>query len=155
MISLRLLAFVLAWMFVGPATAEEPMRLPVDAEPIVFETTNGQVKFEIEVADEPAERSQGLMHRTDLPQNRGMLFVNEGERRISMWMANTPAPLDMVFINGQGKVVALEKETTPFSPATIAPDVPARYVLELNAGIADKNAIEVGSHARHRLIGAR
>jgi uncharacterized membrane protein (UPF0127 family) len=146
-----------ALVFTGGASlayAEEPMRLPVDAQPLTIVTRMGDVRFDVEIADETSERSRGLMHRTDLPAGRGMLFVNEAERAISMWMANTPSPLDMLFIDEDGKVVGIAENTIPFSPAIISAPEPAQYVLELNAGIADKHGIEVGDIVRHRTIAA-
>ncbi len=134
------------------ALAEEPMRLPVDASPIVFATKGGKVALDVEIADEDSERSRGLMFRTDLPKDRGMLFVNPAERMIGMWMANTPTPLDMIFMGADGQVLSVARNTEPFSPKTVSSGVPARYVLEVHAGTVDEKGLAVGDKASHPLI---
>lgn len=149
--SMALVMVFLAWSAL--AWASEPMRLPVDPDPIVFETMDGEVAFDLEVADEADERSRGLMHRTDLPADRGMIFVYRGDNRISMWMANTPQSLDMVFIGATGRVTAVVADTEPFSRAVISPPVLSRFVVEFNAGTAAAKGIVPGIRARHRLIG--
>lgn len=149
-----LAVFLSLFSMAGAVHAQEPMRLAVDTDPIIFETAAGDVAFELEVADDPDERSRGLMHRTDMPDDRGMIFVYGRDRRISMWMANTPRPLDMVFMDASGSVTAVVEGTEPFSHTVISPDVMSRFVLELNAGVAGAKGIVPGVRARHRLIDA-
>ena len=154
---MRFVLTVLAalWLATGLAQAQEPMRLPVDAAPLVFDTPQGEVVFDLEVADDPDERSRGLMFRTDMPDNRGMIFVYGDDRRISMWMANTPRSLDMVFLDAAGTVNAVVEATEPFSHTVISPPVLSRYVVELNAGVARARGITPGAEARHPLIAAQ
>lgn len=140
---------IFLWTAVLAAAQQEPMRLPVDPVRLAIDTAAGEAVFDIEIADDASERSRGLMHRTDLPDNRGMLFVYDAPRLISMWMANTPQSLDMVFVGADGRVTAIETATEPFSHAVIAPPVPSRFVIEFKAGIADKHGIAVGNTVRH------
>ena len=129
----------------------QPMALPADPEALVAVTAKGEVRFRIEVADEPAERSMGLMFRTDLGDDQGMLFVFDETQPVGFWMKNTPLPLDLLFIGEDGKVRDIQ-QGVPFSEAVIAADEPVRFVLELKAGTAEKNGIRDGDQLKHRVI---
>jgi uncharacterized membrane protein (UPF0127 family) len=136
----------------SPALAqEEAMLLPVHPEPLVAETDAGERTFTIEIADDPGERSRGLMFRREMDKSHGMLFVFEENQPVGFWMKNTPLPLDLVFIGQDGKVRAVEKGE-PFSEAPIGPAEPVQFVLELNAGTAAASGIEEGDLIRHPAI---
>jgi len=137
----------------GLAFAQQgaPMILPVDPAPLTIETAGGERRFSIEIADDDRERSAGLMFRTEMRDDHGMLFVFEQTRRLAFWMKNTPMPLDLVFIGADGRIVAILKGE-PFSIAPIAPEAPARFVLELKAGTAEKTGIADGDRVRHPRI---
>ena len=92
----------------------------------------------------PEERSRGLMFRTEMASDAGMLFDFGGARDISMWMKNTFISLDMLFIDASGTIVGIEKRTVPQSETIIPSPKPVRFVLELNGGSADKMGFEVG-----------
>ncbi len=141
--------------FLGGAHAREPqpMILPVDPAVLRIETAAGEASFSVEVADDDRERSAGLMFRTEMKDDHGMLFVFERTRRLAFWMKNTPMPLDLVFIDASGMVVDVLKGE-PFSIAPIGPDAPARFVLELKAGTAEKSGIASGDRVRHPRIEA-
>ena len=140
----------LSWQ--QPAVAQgEAMLLPVDPEPLVAETDAGERSFTIEIADDPTERSRGLMFRQEMDKDHGMLFVFEQNQPVGFWMKNTPLPLDLVFIGQDGKVRAIERGE-PFSEAPIAPGEPVQFVLELNAGTAAEAGIEDGDLIRHPAI---
>lgn len=133
----------------GTAFAEtRAMMLPVHPEPLVVETAEGEREFTIEIADDDRERSAGLMFREEMDDTHGMLFVFEQTRRVSFWMKNTPMPLDLVFIDDEGRVVAI-MQGEPYSTASIGPDAPVRFVLELKAGTAQKAGIADGDRLRH------
>ena len=119
--------------------------------PLTIETAGGERRFSIEIADDDRERSAGLMFRTEMRDDHGMLFVFEQTRRLAFWMKNTPMPLDLVFIGADGRIVAILKGE-PFSIAPIAPEAPARFVLELKAGTAEKTGIADGDRVRHPRI---
>ena len=127
------------------------MILPVDPDPLIVETGQGERSFTIEIADDPGERERGLMFREHMDDDHGMLFVFEDQREVGFWMKNTPMPLDLLFIAQDGTIKAI-KQGEPFSEAVISPGVPVRFVLELKAGIAAKNDIVDGDKARHRAI---
>ena len=133
------------------AAQEQAMELPVHPEPLVAETDEGERSFTIEIADDPGERSRGLMFRQEMDEHHGMLFVFEESQPVGFWMRNTPLPLDLVFIGQDGKVRAIERGE-PFSEAPIAPGEPVQFVLELNAGTATEAGIENGDLIRHPAI---
>lgn len=100
--------------------------------------------FEVEVADTPAKRSLGLMYRTDLRVDQGMLFIFPEESVQVFWMKNTPLPLDMIFIDRNRKIVGIVRETQPFSTQGRSVARPSQYVLEVRGGLADQMGLEVG-----------
>lgn len=125
--------------------------LTTDSKPLVAETATGEKSFTIELADDPDERSTGLMFRKDMADDHGMLFVFEQTQPVSFWMKNTPMPLDLVFIGQDGKVRAVRKGE-PFSEAAISPGDPVRFVLELKAGTPGMAGIAEGTELRHPAI---
>ncbi|MCC9622598.1 DUF192 domain-containing protein [Thalassospira sp. MA62] len=128
--------FVSAAAVVGlnaKATGFERSRLLVDGE-----------VFNVEMAVTPDERARGLMFRTNMAKDAGMLFDFGGPREINMWMKNTFISLDMLFIDANGVIVGIEKRTVPKSEAIIPGPKPVRFVLELNGGTSDRMGFEVG-----------
>jgi uncharacterized membrane protein (UPF0127 family) len=95
-------------------------------------------------------RMRGLMFRTYMPENEGMLFEFEAEREITFWMKNTCISLDMIFIAADGLIVGIEENTPTLTTETFAPVTPSgatcrsRYVLEVNGGWARKNGVRAG-----------
>ncbi|KHO46673.1 MAG: hypothetical protein QS98_C0002G0121 [archaeon GW2011_AR3] len=109
-----------------------------------------EVCFEIERATTPVDRERGLMNRESLDEQAGMLFIFEREGIYGFWMKNTLIPLDIIWINKDGKVVHIAPNAQPCSgePCTLnEPTAPAKYVLEINAGLAEKLGIKTGSQA--------
>ena len=102
------------------------------------------VSFNVDIADTPELTSYGLMNREYMPEDNGMLFVFPYPDKRSFWMKNTIISLDIIFISGDGKIVQISENTTPFSTESIVCLKPAQYVLEVNAGIAEKFNIEIG-----------
>jgi uncharacterized membrane protein (UPF0127 family) len=125
---------------------------PVDSEQLVIETRAGVIRFFVELALTPATRASGLMNRTSMAADHGMLFRFDQTRPVLMWMKNTPLSLDMLFIDAAGTVVGIAKDTTPNSEIIIPSPEPVRYVLELNAGTAAKSGISTGDKVQHRVI---
>ena len=100
------------------------------------------VKFDVYVATNNSQRARGLMFVRDLPENTGMLFIYEGDGMLSMWMKNTFIPLDILFVRADGTVSSIAYNTEPQSLESIRALEPVRYVLELNAGVAEKSSID-------------
>ena len=105
--------------------------------------------FQVWLANSPERQSQGLMFVRDLPDLRGMLFVHEQPRDISMWMKNTYIPLDMVFIDGHGKIQQIVAQAVPHSLEIIRSDKPALAVLEIAGGEAQRLGLHPGQRVTH------
>ena len=108
--------------------------------------------FEVWLADNPRRQSQGLMFVRSLPAMRGMLFVHESPKRMSMWMKNTYIPLDMVFIDANGRIQQIIEQTTPHSLATISSKEPALAVLEIAGGEAKRLGLHPGQRVLHAAL---
>jgi uncharacterized membrane protein (UPF0127 family) len=134
----------------APAVAEEAR-----VGRLVIDTGRGPVAFRVELATTPAMLAQGLQHRRELPADVGMLFDFGPERIVSMWMKNTYIPLDMLFIGADGVVADIAERTTPLSLETIAPAVPVRAVLEVNAGTVAALGIRDGDRVHHPIFAKR
>jgi len=117
-------------------------------------THRGVEWFSVWIADTPARSQQGLMFLQWLPADRGMLFPQDAPRVMSMWMRNTLIPLDMLFIDAEGRVVYIRDRATPQSDALITTPVPVKAVLELAGGLCGTLGIQVGDHVRHQLFGS-
>ncbi len=113
---------------------------------LVISTGAGEVALNVEVARSAEQRSQGLMFRTAMAPDTGMLFIYQTSGTISMWMKNTILSLDMLFIAGDGRITRIVRHTTPMSEAVIGSRGAVRAVLELNAGAARKLGIKTGDH---------
>lgn len=109
----------------------------------------GKARFTVEVADNAAERSKGLMGRPSMPMSKGMLFVYHQTRPVSFWMRNTLIPLDMIFLDENGVVVNVHHNAIPLDESPIPSVAPARYVLEVNAGLSKALGISAGTELRH------
>ena len=110
-------------------------------------------EFVVELATTEEERSQGLMFRKKLAQNRGMLFIYKSERVVSMWMKNTFIPLDMLFIDKNGFITHLVKQTRPLSLDIISSMGNVLGVLELLGGTSDSLGIRSGDRVEHAAFG--
>jgi uncharacterized membrane protein (UPF0127 family) len=107
----------------------------------------------VEIADTPETRAQGLMFRDDLPRDAGMLFLwPEAAPRV-FWMENTPLPLDMLFIDPQGRVCGLVENAEPFTRDPRPSGCDAKAVLEIHGGLADALGVRIGARLRHPAFG--
>ena len=103
--------------------------------------------FNVELSLTPKEREQGLMFRNYLEENKGMLFIFAEEEEYSFWMKNTLIFLDIIWLNKDKEVVFISKNNQPCKNdecPKINSSQKAKYVLELNKGIADKIGLEIG-----------
>jgi uncharacterized protein len=111
--------------------------------------------FDVWLADNPNRQAQGLMFVRALPDMRGMLFVHQRPKPISMWMKNTYIPLDMVFIDDRGRIQQIVEQTTPHSLDLIRSKDPALAVLEIAGGEAKKLGLHAGQHVKHPALAVR
>ncbi|MFH0877724.1 MAG: DUF192 domain-containing protein [Candidatus Omnitrophota bacterium] len=115
----------------------------------------GNVCLKVELADTQSERQRGLMFRQQLAPQAGMLFIFPRQDMWGFWMKNTLIPLDIIWLDNQGIVVDIVRDAMPVAseePPTFKPVAAARYVLEANAGFAQRNDIRVGDRARFKWI---
>ena len=106
----------------------------------------------MELADDPAERSRGLMFREELAPMSGMLFVYEDAARRAFWMKNTLIPLDMIFADAAGRVVKVHPEAIPHDETPVPSGQPAQFVLEIAGGLAERLGLVAGAELRHPAI---
>jgi uncharacterized membrane protein (UPF0127 family) len=123
----------------------------IGQEKAVFFDENGEQKAEItfETASNPEEKRIGLMNRTSLEQNHGMIFVYDQAEIRNFWMKNTLIPLDIIFLDSQKSVINIEKaypepDTPDSELERYSSDAPAQYVIEVNQNFTDRNSIEPG-----------
>lgn len=140
------MVLVIALAFAS-ATAESKT-LPT--EELVLKTGGGEHKFTVEIADSPSEQAIGLMFRTSMPADRGMLFIYDKQQPVAMWMKNTYISLDMVFITEKGVVHHVVRNTVPQSLKTIESNGKVLAVLELIAGTADRIGLKPGDKVVHK-----
>lgn len=112
----------------------------------------GRARLSVAVADDPAERARGLMFVTDLAPDAGMLFVFERPGPVAFWMRNTLIPLDMIFADGEGRVVRVHENAVPRDETPIPGGDAVQYVLEVNGGRAAEIGITEGDLLRHPAI---
>lgn len=100
--------------------------------------------LDIEFANNEYEIQTGLMYRTKLETNHGMLFIFPDVQMRSFYMKNTKIPLDIIYIDEDQTIVSFQKNAKPFDETSLPSDAPAKYVLEINGGLSDEWLLEVG-----------
>ena len=116
-------------------------------------SATGQHRFKVEVAETPAQMEQGLMFRTSLPPDAGMLFIYKDPTIATMWMRNTLIPLDMLFVDARGRILNIHERAVPQSLDVIAAAAPVRAVIELNGGTAARLGIKPGDQVIYPIFG--
>ena len=125
--------------------------IPTYGEYEVRKITIDNVMLNVEIADDSEKIQRGLMYRDMLPENQGMLFIFDEERKYQFWMMNMKINLDMIWLDSNGKVVHIVEDAAPCidsahtSQCTYNPDEPAKYVLEVNSGFVKKHGISENS----------
>ena len=107
----------------------------------------GGKRFSVEIADSSQEQALGLMFRDSMPEDQGMLFIFPNEAPRSFWMKNTRIPLDIMYFDKDLKMVSISANAKPcrVSRCPSYPSIaPAKFVLELNAGMASELGVGVG-----------
>lgn len=127
---------------------------PLPTEKLTIVTHDGaRHDFTVEMATTAAQQEEGLMFRPTVPDGTGMLFDWGTARTSDMWMRNTLAPLDMLFINADGSIHHIAEHTVPQSLAVISSAGVVRATLEIAAGTAEKLDIRVGDKVQGRIFG--
>ncbi|MEM1128127.1 MAG: DUF192 domain-containing protein [Bacteroidota bacterium] len=151
---LRYVALLLATVvLIGcePSASSSPAPPPADPDVSIPFREDGTLSFlresdtlttiAIEIADTDSSRERGMMQRTSFPPSSGMLFVFPNVAPRSFWMANTPLPLDIMFVDEDLTIVNIIKYTRPFSQASVSSEGPAQYVVEVPAGFSDQHGL--------------
>ena len=129
----------------------EPVPTGSDGAPltrITFVNKEGdEIDLFVAVVDTPEERGRGLMFRESMPENQGMLFVFEQEGKYSFYMRDTPLPLSIAFIEGEGDIIEIE-DMQPLTEDLHTPDEPYLYAVEANQGWFDRHGISAGAAVR-------
>ena len=127
------------------AGKEETTSGPSGLRTLVVDASGGKVEVRVEVADDLAEQAKGLMYRTTLGENRGMLFAYPDERELSFWMKDTLIPLSIAFIDSERRIIDIQdmKPLDDEPPHYVSAE-PAQYALEVNQGFFEKGGVKVG-----------
>ena len=141
-------ALVFAFLF-----AAQPVWAACADDKVTVKGDFGQASFTVEVADDHAERAQGLMFVENMPTLAGMLFVYERPQRVSFWMKNTLIPLDMLFVAPDGEVLRIHENAVPGDLTPIPGGDGVQMVLEINGGLASRLGIAVGDVLQHPSFG--
>jgi uncharacterized membrane protein (UPF0127 family) len=121
--------------------------VPDETATVGINTTRGErVEVQVEIADEEDEQKRGLMERTALAEEAGMLFVFRGERPLSFWMKDTLIPLSIAYIDGDGGIVDIQ-DMQPLDESSHPSAAPAQYALEVNQGFFEARGVQVGDEA--------
>ena len=149
MMRLSLLAGLAAVMIPAGAPAQtvvgdEGFRALFNPAPVLLELSTECRLFEIYMAINREQKSRGLMFVREMRDDQGMLFVYPEGSRISMWMKNTVIPLDIIFLDADGTIINIARETTPYSLESVRSARPGAFALELNAGAGARLGLESG-----------
>jgi uncharacterized protein len=120
-----------------------------DLPTVTIDASGGkQVEVRVEIADGPLERARGLMYRTALGKDRGMLFVFHSEQPLSFWMKDTRIPLSIAYIDSKGRITdILDMKPLDDKPPHYVSSEPVLYALEVNQGFFEEKGVKVGDHA--------
>lgn len=106
--------------------------------------------IDIEIAEDEASRQRGLMERRQMTLGEGMLFIFAAPDSLRFWMANTPIPLDIMFLAADTSIVNIARRTRPLSRENILSEGLAQYVVEVRGGFSDRFGIDDSVHIRWR-----
>lgn len=151
LVSILMPAFALV---AGSALLASPVALAQSLTPLTIKSGDKTHAFNVEIADTEEERVKGLMFRESLPKDGGMLFDFGEPQPATIWMKNTLIPLDILFIDTDGEVVAIARNAVPHSLRLLTAGVPVKGVLEINGGAAAELGIKPGDHVVHPMFTA-
>lgn len=109
------------------------------------ELTVGDTSINIQIADTPEEREQGLSDRPSLADTEGLLFVFDTPSNYGFWMKDMNFPIDIIWIREEGTIVGVERAVSPHTyPEIFYPPEPVKFVLEVTSGFADRHSVSAG-----------
>jgi len=140
----------------GPAalssSAQEAAQPELETSPLTIVSSDTRHDITVELASTREQIATGMMFRTEMARDRGMLFDMGEPRRVSFFMKNTLIPLDMLFIDTEGRVLAIAENAVPMSLRQIDPGVPVKAVLEINGGQASEMGLAPGDRVEHAIF---
>ena len=121
-----------------------------DQKNIIFVKTKfSNTQFVVELAKTPEQRQKGLMGRSSLKTQSGMLFLYESPRHVSFWMKNTLIGLDVIFLSSNGKILKIYHNAKPESLEIMSAGENVSAVLEINGNLAKTIKLEIGDCVKH------
>jgi len=147
-----LLVTIAAFLFLSLASCndsgDDPVRqgrsISPDHTVTIYDGDNSVTEVHVAIADSESERNEGLMDVHEMAFDTGMLFLFDDEQPRSFWMANTPLSLDIIFMNANREIIRIRTNTTPYSERQVTSEVPAQFVLEVNAGFVREYDLREG-----------
>ncbi len=132
------------------SNAVELGRSPAGLEqvPLTISSNGREHRFTVEVARTGEEQAMGLLFRTQLAPDRGMVFPMDPPRPASFWMRNTLIPLDMIFVRADGTIANIEANTVPYSEEPMRSDGTVAAVLEIPGGRSAELGIKPGDKVK-------
>jgi uncharacterized membrane protein (UPF0127 family) len=121
-------------------------------ETVEIVTGRGRTRFQVEIAATLAEQKRGLMFRTSLAPDRGMLFIYKRPQPVAYWMKNTLIPLDILYIQPDGKVLSIARNARPHDETPLPSGGLVLGVLEIAGGRAAQLGILPGDRVMHRIF---
>lgn len=134
------------------ASAAPPAFSATKLEALEVITGRGRVRFQVEIAATKAEQERGLMFRKSLAPDRGMLFTYKRPQPVAYWMKNTLIPLDILYIQADGRVLSIARNARPHDLTPLASGGPVLGVLEIAGGRAAQLGILPGDRVVHRIF---
>ncbi|MAF59054.1 DUF192 domain-containing protein [Ponticaulis sp.] len=150
---MKKLLLISSLLVMAPVAFAQSAAIFMPEGPLTIETQSGPVTITAEVADEPDEIATGLMFRENIAEDRGMIFDFGTPREPNMWMRNVEFPIDMVFMDAEGTVLAIVAHAQAHSERHINPGFPVKGVLELADGQANAFGIRPGDQIIHEIFG--
>lgn len=149
---IALFVFILVYFLIIKKSTNEPVWVKEGIVTFLNKETKQVIsRIDVEVAMYPNERAQGLMYRTKMDEDKGMLFIFEKEEPQSFWMKNTIIPLDILFISSKGVINTIHQNTTPYSEQSLPSKEKSQFVVEVNAGYCQMLGIKEGDLIEYKL----
>lgn len=152
-VHVRLLAFCAAVLLLFAAANSAARAASVTELTVEKTTTSEKLLFSVELALTHSQRQKGLMYRTHLDDDKGMLFIFPKAAPRSFWMRNTYIPLDIIFLQPDGTIINIVANAEPGTETQRLSAGPAKAVLEIRGGLAGELGIQPGDKVRHALLG--
>lgn len=155
----QLLALIISFAFIGftsPVMSQDAIWGPqtgLQKTPLIVKTANGSRNFTVEIADTFRKQQIGMMWRTEVAANEGMLFdYMKNPHRAGFWMENTLIPLDIIYIRADGTIANIIKNAKPLDRTPLFSDGIVSAVLEIGGGQSDAQGVKPGDKVIHAIF---